>query len=71
MLPAGVWSAAWREAGGGFALEAGWVIPVRDAVYLPPKRERETLVASRRRYDAGGELVEAAFFQSTRPPRPT
>ena len=71
MLPAGVWSAAWREAGGGFALEAGWVIPVRDAAYLPQKRERETLVASRRRYDAGGELVEAAFFQSTRPPRPT
>ena len=70
MLPAGVWSAAWREAGGGFALEAGWVVPVRDAAYLPPKRDRETLVASRRRYDAGGELVEAAFFQSTRPPRP-
>ena len=54
--------------GGGTVLEAGWFIPDRDAVYLPPVRDVETHLISRRVYDAEGHLTDVQFLRRTRKP---
>lgn len=69
MLPTGVWSATRAGSDGGITLEAGWLIPDRDAAYLPPKRDVETHLVSRRTYDAEGKLADVAFFKRTRTPK--
>lgn len=70
MLPQGVWCGARCEGGEGegTVLEVGWLIPDRDAVYLPPVRDVETHLISRRVYDAVGQLTDVQFLRRTRRP---
>ena len=69
MLPQGLWcSAASDDVTGGFVLEAGWLIPDRDAVWLPAVRDVETHLISRRVYDADGALSDVQFLRRTRKP---
>ena len=68
MLPSGVWCERCENDLGGVTLSAGWLVPDREAAYLPPVRDVDTHLVSVRVYDGEGKLVETRFIKRTRKP---
>ena len=67
LLPTGIYSqVAKDETTGDFFCSAGWFVPDRDASYLPPSRDVETHLASRRSYGDDGALRHATFAKRER-----
>ena len=53
---------------GGVTLSAGWLVPDREAAYLPAVRDVDTHLVSVRVYDGDGKLAETRFIKRTRKP---
>ena len=68
MLPSGVWCERCENDLGGVTLSAGWLVPDREAAYLPPVRDVDTHLVSVRVYDGEGKLAETRFIKRTRKP---
>ena len=67
LLPTGIYSeVAMDKTTGDFVCSAGWFVPDRDASYLPPSRDVETHLASRRSYGDDGALRDATFAKRER-----